>query len=82
MTPYRPTLMQYLYALRHSPVKKRPENASYLVSAVHGGSRGYRLCHVHTHALYQVSPVTGVLWLPVVLTWAGEVNVHAGDRGR
>jgi len=74
--------MQYLYGLSHSSVKKGPENASYLVSAVHGGSRGYRLCHVHPHALYQVSAVTGVLWLPVVLAWAGEVNVHAGDRGR
>jgi hypothetical protein len=59
--PSPPTLMQNSYELRHSPVKKGPENTSYLVSAVHGGSRGYRLCHVHPHALHQVSTVTGVL---------------------
>jgi len=26
--------------------------------------------------------VTGAPWLPVVLTWAGEVSVHAGGRGQ
>lgn len=77
----QPTLRQYLYALRHSPVKKGLENASYLVSAVHGGSRLPPVLRPSAR-LYQVSTVTGVLWLPVVLTWAGEVNVHAGDRGR
>ena len=74
--------MQYLYELRHNPVKEGPGDTSYLVSALHGGSRGYRLCHVHPHALHQVPTVTAVLWLLVVLPWAGEVSVHAGGHGQ
>ena len=58
--PSPPTLMQKLYELRRSPVK-RGLKTRLLVSAVHGGSRGYRLCHVHPNALHQVSTVTGVL---------------------
>jgi hypothetical protein len=77
--PNPQTLIQNSYELRHSPVKRGPENTTYLVSAVHGGSQGYRLCHVHPHALHQVSTV---LWLPVVLTSGGEVSVHAGGLGR
>jgi hypothetical protein len=47
--------------------ERGPEDTSYLVSAVHGGSRGYRLCRVHPHALHQVPTVTAVLWPLVVL---------------
>lgn len=37
---------------------------------------------IHPHALHQVPTVAAVLWLLVVLPWAGEVSVHAGGHGR
>jgi hypothetical protein len=58
------------------------ENLISLVSALNGGTRGYRLCVVHLHAPHLATPATGALRLLVALTVAREVSVHVGGRGR